>query len=184
MASYSGNTNTNLPKDAQFSLLSRRVRQTGAVLGFLTGLAIVAWIGFGGPKPPAPALPVSSANCSAPGDTGQVVTSHPMSSDMSQDTPEYFYLYRISYAWTSAIGFLFTVLMGIMAGGFRKGRNDKILTCRIMCQARLRGCCTLTRLRWIPLCWPLVSGAESPESSSGWNHFRGWNTRMFVDNIS
>ena len=41
-----------------------RVRQTGAVAGFLTGLSIVAWIGFGGPKPPAPALPVSLANCS------------------------------------------------------------------------------------------------------------------------
>ena len=86
-------------------------------MGFLTGLAIVAWIGFGGPKPPASALPVSAANCSAPGDT-EVVTSHPMTSDMTQDTPEYFYLYGISYAWTSAIGFLVTVLMGIMAGLF------------------------------------------------------------------
>ena len=109
----------------QFSHISRRVRQTGAVLGFLTGLAIVAWIGFGGPKPPPPTLPVSAANCSTPGDTGQVVTRHPMTSDMSQDTPEYFYLYRISYAWTSAIGFMVTVLMGIMAGGFRRGHTDK-----------------------------------------------------------
>lgn len=96
-------------------VIFRRVRQTGAVLGFLTGLAIVAWIGFGGPKPPASALPVSTANCSATRDP-EVVTSHPMTSDMTQDTPEYFYLYGISYAWTSAIGFLVTVLMGIMAG--------------------------------------------------------------------
>ena len=98
------------------------MRQTGAVLGFLTGLTIVAWIGFGGPKPPASALPVSAANCSAPGDT-QVVTSHPMTPDMTQDTPEYFYPYRISYAWTSAIGFLATVLMGVMAGLFTRGHS-------------------------------------------------------------
>ena len=98
------------------------MRQTGAVLGFLTGLAIVAWIGFGGPKPPASALPVSTANCSATRDP-EVVTSHPMTSDMTQDTPEYFYLYGISYAWTSAIGFLVTVLMGVMAGLFTRGHN-------------------------------------------------------------
>ena len=94
----------------------RRVRQTGAVLGFLSGLAIVAWIGFGGPKPPAPALPVSTANCSS----AALVTSHQMTNMTRPDqeeAPEYFYLYRISYAWTSAIGCLITVLVGIITGG-------------------------------------------------------------------
>ena len=93
------------------------MRQTGAVLGFLSGLAIVAWIGFGGPKPPAPALPVTTANCSS----ADLVTSHQMSNMTCPDqeeAPEYFYLYRISYAWTSAIGFMITVLVGIIAGGF------------------------------------------------------------------
>ena len=30
-----------------------------------------------------------------------------------EEEEEYFYLYRISYAWTSAIGFLVCVLVGV-----------------------------------------------------------------------
>ena len=100
--------------------MNRRVGQTGAVLGFLTGLSIVAWIGFGGPKPPAVPLPVSAANCSLT-DDADLVTSHQMSPSILTsvtEAPEYFYLYSISYAWTSAIGFLITVLVGITAGWF------------------------------------------------------------------
>ena len=99
--------------------MNRRVGQTGAVLGFLTGLSIITWIGFGGPKPPAVPLPVSAANCSLP-DDADLVTSHQMMSPSNltsvTEAPEYFYLYRISYAWTSAIGFLITVLVGITSG--------------------------------------------------------------------
>jgi len=84
-------------------ILCRRVEQKGAVLGFLFGLAFISWIGFGGPKPPSPKLPVSVANCSAP---ITLPENHP-SSDA-----EYFYLYRISYAWTCCLGFLATVLIG------------------------------------------------------------------------
>ena len=32
------------------------------------------------------------------------------------EAPEYFFLYRISYAWTSAIGFMVTILVGIIMG--------------------------------------------------------------------
>merc|ERR1712141_317219 len=32
-------------------VLFRRVQQSGALTGFLCGLAFVSWIGFGGPKP-------------------------------------------------------------------------------------------------------------------------------------
>jgi len=84
-------------------ILCRRVEQKGAVLGFLFGLAFISWIGFGGPKPPSPKLPVSVANCSAP---ITLPENHP-----GGDT-EYFYLYRISYAWTCCLGFLATVLIG------------------------------------------------------------------------
>ena len=137
------------------------MRQTGAVLGFLSGLAIVAWIGFGGPKPPAPALPVSTANCSS----ANLVTSHQMSNMTSpeqEEAPEYFYLYRISYAWTSAIGFLITVLVGILAGGFIKIRNRNVMTC-------VSG----EVVRLIPLCWPeddvhpsLLASCVRPRSGS------------------
>ena len=119
----------------------RRVRQTGAVLGFLSGLATVAWIGFGGPKPPAPVLPVSTANCSS-----DLVTSHHlpnMTSPDQEEAPEYFYLYRISYAWTSAIGFLITVLVGIITGGFRRGTWQQKVN---VCSGEV--------VRLIPVCWP------------------------------
>ena len=73
--------------------------------------------GLAAPSPTAPALPVTTANCSS----ADLVTSHQMSNMTCPDqeeAPEYFYLYRISYAWTSAIGFMITVLVGIIAGGF------------------------------------------------------------------
>ena len=83
----------------------------------LSGLCIVAWIGFGGPKPPRSKLPVSVANCSLGGDTPLDMTLDPMMANMTvaveEEEEEYFYLYRISYAWTSAIGFLVCVLVGV-----------------------------------------------------------------------
>ena len=69
--------------------------------------------GLAAPSPTAPALPVTTANCSS----ADLVTSHQMSNMTRPDqeeAPEYFYLYRISYA----IGFMITVLVGIIAGGF------------------------------------------------------------------
>lgn len=84
-------------------ILCRRVEQRGAVAGFLLGLAFVSWIGFGGPKPPTVKLPVSVSNCSEPITLPEQKTSDPA---------EYFYLYRISYAWTCFLGFLVTVMVG------------------------------------------------------------------------
>ena len=81
----------------------RRVEQRGAVAGFIVGLAFISWIGFGGPKPPPVKLPVSVANCSVPIDPPEQNPTNPS---------EYFYLYRISYAWTCCLGFLVTVIIG------------------------------------------------------------------------
>jgi hypothetical protein len=54
--------------------------------------------GFGGPKPPLLALPTSTENC----------TLLPLQPDHNSTRPggetEYFYLYRISYAWYSFLG--------------------------------------------------------------------------------
>ena len=128
-------------------VLLRRVQQAGAISGFLCGLALVSWIGFGGPKPPlsgrrhtgrlrqalsarpgrlqyhyhhkAPrtriwrrsgGLEVSLSNCS---DTN--FTAAAGGNLTVTQSEQYFYLYRISYAWTSAIGFSVTVLVGILA---------------------------------------------------------------------
>ena len=81
-------------------------------LGFLCGLFFVGWIGFGGPKPPPIRLPVSTDNC-----TEAVlldVSEASATTDEVTLSDQYFYLYRISYAWTSAIGFLVTILIGIV----------------------------------------------------------------------
>ena len=48
-------------------------------------------------------LPVSVSNCSEPITLPEQKTSDPA---------EYFYLYRISYAWTCFLGFLVTVMVG------------------------------------------------------------------------
>jgi len=84
-------------------ILCRRVEQRGAVAGFIVGLAFISWIGFGGPKPPPVKLPVSVANCTIPIDPPAQNPTNPS---------EYFYLYRISYAWTCCLGFLVTVITG------------------------------------------------------------------------
>jgi len=105
-------------------VIFRRVEQRGAVVGFISGLCIVAWIGFGGPKPPRSKLPVSVANCSLGlvegGDRPLHTPLDTMMANMTvAGTPpteeeEYFYLYRISYAWTSAIGFFVCVVVGVV----------------------------------------------------------------------
>ena len=40
-----------------------------------------------------------------------------LSDSMTLEQPDqYFYLYRISYAWTSAIGFTMTIVVGFLVG--------------------------------------------------------------------
>ena len=90
-------------------LLFRRVQQTGAVAGLLSGLALVSWIGFGGPKPPNVKLEVSLTNCT------NNLTGLADGTTLEQPD-QYFYLYRISYAWTSAIGFTMTIVVGFLVG--------------------------------------------------------------------
>ena len=40
-----------------------------------------------------------------------------------EEEEEYFYLYRISYAWTSAIGFLVCVLVGVAVSSIASLRH-------------------------------------------------------------
>ncbi|XP_023341743.1 putative sodium-dependent multivitamin transporter isoform X2 [Eurytemora carolleeae] len=109
-------------------MLTRISGQAGAVTGLLTGLIFVSWIGFGGPKPPVPKLSLSISNCSNP-DSDLMWNSstwsstatlnptwRPTNSNSTELNPEteYFYLYRISYAWYSMIGFLITVGVGLL----------------------------------------------------------------------
>jgi len=96
-------------------VLARRVEERGAVIGFLTGLAFVAWIGFGGPKPPPVKLPVSTTNCTvSPGNTLPQINNSTINEN-EEEEKTYFYLYRISYAWTCFLGFAVTVLVGSLS---------------------------------------------------------------------
>ena len=115
----------------------RRVEQKGAIIGFLFGLAFISWIGFGGPKPPPIKLPVSVANCSVPITDPENIPSN---------TTEYFYLYRISYAWTCCLGFLVTLLVGnltselVRLAGCRPREVEPLLLAKVVRRAEEREC--------------------------------------------
>eukprot|EP00092_Neocalanus_flemingeri_P018992 GFUD01020577.1.p1 GENE.GFUD01020577.1~~GFUD01020577.1.p1 ORF type:complete len:565 (-),score=132.36 GFUD01020577.1:115-1809(-) len=110
-------------------ILCRRVEQRGAIVGFLAGLAFISWIGFGGPKPPSSKLAVSVANCS-------VALATP--TETFGSSTEYFYLYRISYAWTCCIGFFVTLLVGILVSelvrlvGATPGEVEPLLLAKVV----------------------------------------------------
>ncbi|XP_033609452.1 putative sodium-dependent multivitamin transporter isoform X2 [Cryptotermes secundus] len=102
--------------------------QMGAVTGLLTGLILSLWIGFGGPKPPPKMLPMSTENCPLRTQNyllnmntssgikmmalNQNVTAGLSSAANSSD--DYFLLYRLSYLWYVVIGFLVTLLVGVI----------------------------------------------------------------------
>ena len=92
-----------------------RSNQPGALIGFISALLFLFTIGFGGPKPPAPRLSVSTEGCPKvlPVQQTQVLNQTTIQ-DLSLDpTPEYYYLYKISYAWYAMIGFLITLTIGM-----------------------------------------------------------------------
>ncbi|VVD03012.1 unnamed protein product [Leptidea sinapis] len=64
----------------------------GVSVGLLSGMAFTLWMSFGGPRPPTVKLPVSVDGCAF-----NVTVPPPVTVDPN----EYFYLYRISYMWTS-----------------------------------------------------------------------------------
>lgn len=103
--------------------------QTGAVTGLLTGLAVSLWIGFGGPKPPAKLLPMSTENCPARTQSDLLNRSTSSAMQMTRlienmtateiriaegSSDDYFILYKLSYMWYVVIGFLLTLLVGVI----------------------------------------------------------------------
>ncbi|XP_064071446.1 putative sodium-dependent multivitamin transporter [Vanessa tameamea] len=77
--------------------------ERGVSVALLSGMAITLWISFGGPRPSPVKLPVSVEGC-----LFNVTLPDPVSSQPS----DYFYLYRISYMWTSPIGFVWVLVVG------------------------------------------------------------------------
>ncbi|CAG9135820.1 unnamed protein product [Plutella xylostella] len=74
--------------------------ERGVSISLLTGMALTLWMNFGGPRPAPVKLPVSVESCAA--NVTLPVADH----------GEYFYLYRVSYLWTSPIGFLWVLIIG------------------------------------------------------------------------
>ena len=76
-------------------MMTLRANQKGALVGFLTSLAFLLWIGFGQPKPPIQPLPTFANETECPYSDASV----PNSTVIEKRQDEYFALYSISYAW-------------------------------------------------------------------------------------
>ncbi|CAH0729365.1 unnamed protein product, partial [Brenthis ino] len=77
--------------------------ERGVSIALVTGMATTLWISFGGPRPSPVKLPVSIDGCPF-----NVTGTNPVVPPPS----DYFYLYRISYMWTSPIGFVWVLVVG------------------------------------------------------------------------
>ncbi|XP_015913588.2 putative sodium-dependent multivitamin transporter [Parasteatoda tepidariorum] len=116
-------------------MFTTRSNEKGVIIGFLIGIGISAWIGFGivahATKPDA--LPVSIEGCPKVNSSVMInflnATEYADSSSnhlnhihsfenetdvkVENDNPEYIFpLYRISFMWTAGIGFVLTYIVG------------------------------------------------------------------------
>ncbi|XP_012280969.1 putative sodium-dependent multivitamin transporter [Orussus abietinus] len=84
--------------------------QSGAITGLMTSLAFLLWIAFGTPRPTNELLPLSVAGCEI-NDANSTLSTPTLS---PTDNESYFYLYRISYMWYAPLGFLITIIVGLV----------------------------------------------------------------------
>ncbi|XP_037296555.1 putative sodium-dependent multivitamin transporter isoform X2 [Manduca sexta] len=77
--------------------------ERGTSIALLSGMALTLWISFGGPRPPPVKLPLSLEAC-------PFNVTAPVPAALK--TVDYFYPYRISYLWTSPIGFVWVLAVG------------------------------------------------------------------------
>ncbi|KAK3880727.1 hypothetical protein Pcinc_014799 [Petrolisthes cinctipes] len=120
-------------------MLCRCANQKGAMSGLILGLVLTLWIGFGQPKPPPPFKPVSIEGCLT-NDTVLMPTvveeNATLNSNITSlenayeaaslivngtttEKPEKSWsgleqLYAVSYMWVATIGFMTTMLVGIV----------------------------------------------------------------------
>lgn len=87
----------------------------GALVGLACGLCLGATIGFGGPKPAVPELPMSLADCTPFGGTANASLAHIL---LEPDTVTSFpWLFRISYMWIGVLSALCTFGVGWLTSG-------------------------------------------------------------------
>lgn len=87
-----------------------RANEKGAIGGLLISLAFCFWIGFGQPKPPLVSLEMSTAGCPLNRSYASDIFLKFAKAEVEDE--HYFYLYRISYMWYAALGFLITFFGG------------------------------------------------------------------------
>ncbi|XP_028178125.1 putative sodium-dependent multivitamin transporter isoform X2 [Ostrinia furnacalis] len=77
--------------------------ERGVSIALLSGMAMTLWMSFGAPRPPPAKLPLSVEGCGHNVTLAETLVSNPS---------DYFYLYRISYMWTSPFGFAWVIVVG------------------------------------------------------------------------
>ncbi|KAL0882297.1 hypothetical protein ABMA27_000817 [Loxostege sticticalis] len=81
--------------------------ERGVSIGLLSGMAMTLWMSFGAPRPAPGKLPLSVDGC------GHNYTVAPLPvANPTVNPSDYFYLYRISYMWTSPFGFVWVLVVG------------------------------------------------------------------------
>ncbi|XP_015592267.1 putative sodium-dependent multivitamin transporter [Cephus cinctus] len=105
-------------------MVSQTATQRGTITGCLVALTFSLWIAFGQPRPATPKLPVTTDGCNATVSRNQTFSAiqQAISHTKAENTDDssYFYLYRLSYIWYSAIGFLITVVVGLLVSNLAR----------------------------------------------------------------
>ncbi|XP_043276409.1 putative sodium-dependent multivitamin transporter [Venturia canescens] len=95
----------------------KSANERGAITGVLTSLVFLMWIAFAPSRPTIPTLPTTIDGCSfdhVNNSTVEIVQS----TKPRVENSEIFYLYRISYMWYSPIGFIMTLVVGLIVSYF------------------------------------------------------------------
>ncbi|XP_035741642.1 uncharacterized protein LOC118450204 [Vespa mandarinia] len=93
-------------------MTSESAIESGAISGMILSLAFLLWIAYGQPRPVPPKLILSKHGCDV--DTIKNITKNLYICFRKIDDTSYFYLYRISYMWYAPLGFLITVIVGLL----------------------------------------------------------------------
>lgn len=98
-------------------MFSTAVEERGALSGLLAGLLLSFWLGFGGPKPPSPTLPVDVSGCpNATLSFASPIIAALVEAPTTAEPPSYFPLYELSYMWSGVFGFLAVIPVAQIVG--------------------------------------------------------------------
>ncbi|KAJ3656767.1 hypothetical protein Zmor_015816 [Zophobas morio] len=95
-------------------MFTTTANEKGSLFGLLCGISFALWMAFGNPKPPLPALPVTTEGCSSVF-TNVTVVAEPQLTRATTQQQEYFWLYKVSYLYNGVFGLLSTYIIGYVA---------------------------------------------------------------------